>query len=134
MTEYWILMKTSAWRWPRKSQSSTRLSFSTGWRQPSWGFLGRRRPDWAFLIVDVNHPDVFYWSTSTRFYLSFTSCKSWNYSINDENECHWRVQVGCRGVNVGLLKLSRGEILSGKFHTPLPKSHKLAVLKQKWPS
>ena len=53
---YWGMIKKSAWRRP-----STILTFSTG----------QCRPDWAFLLVDVDHPDVFYWSTLTR--LSFST-------------------------------------------------------------
>ena len=41
------VMKTSAWCRPRKSQTST-LSVDVN-----------RRPDWAFLLVNVNQTDVF---------------------------------------------------------------------------
>ena len=33
-------------------------------RRPSWRFLGQHRPDWTLLLVDIDHPDIFYWSTS----------------------------------------------------------------------
>ena len=48
---------------------------STGRRRPHWRFLlvgidhtdvfitGRHWPDWGFQLVDVDHSDVFYWST-----------------------------------------------------------------------
>ena len=46
--------------------------------RPSWRFLGRRWPDWAFLLVDVDYPDVFNWSTSTRLSFS-TGWPSWHF-------------------------------------------------------
>ena len=81
------VMKTSAWRRPRKSQLSTssRLRFSTGRRWPEWGFstgwcrrswsfLGWHRPDWGFLLVDavdcvnVHFTDVFITPQSKNYY------------------------------------------------------------------
>ena len=33
-------------------------------RERDWVFHGRPRPGWAFLLVDINQTEVFYWSTS----------------------------------------------------------------------
>ena len=61
-------------RWPLTFSTGRRrlLTFSTRRRRPLRFSTCPRRPDWRFQLVDVDHTDVFNWSTSTTdiFYWS----------------------------------------------------------------